>query len=88
MSRYRTIQYAFDYETGQIWSRVDGEVAVPILDFENMTPENKFKMNYFLEKVSVFEALPNAPQLKWTKKIPIEIKNMHRKFWGMTPLKN
>ena len=24
---------------------------------------------------------------KWTKKIPLSIKNEHRKYWGMKPLK-
>ena len=83
----KTIQYGVDSETGLIWSRVGSEVAVPILDFENMTPENNYEENYNLEEMNIFDVAKEVGSLKWTRKIPVEIKNIHRKFWGFAPLK-
>ncbi len=84
--RNRTIQYAIDKETGLVWSRVGDQVAVPILDFKGMNASDGYKTHYYLEKMGVFVACIGT-DLKWTRKIHIEIKNMHRKFWGFKPLK-
>ena len=81
----RTIQYMIDNETGTVFSQVKNEVAVPVLDFEGMQPENKWKMNYNLEKFSAFDIYPHC-SLTHTRKIPVACKNIHRKFWGMKPL--
>lgn len=83
----RTIQYAVDIETGLVISRVGNELAWPILDYEGMTSENGYKMNYYLEKVSVFSVAGCMDMLKWTRKIPVALKNKHRKFWGFPELK-
>jgi hypothetical protein len=84
-----TIQYAFDTDTGTVWSRVGDQVAVPILDFAGMRPENNWQMNYKLEKMPVHELYgPSFYYLHWTKKLPLVIKNFHRKFWGMRPIKH
>ena len=83
------ITYAIDQETGLIISRVESELAWPILDYDNMLPENNYAMNYHLEKMDVLCVAGRAWNLlKWTKKIPVEIKNLHRIFWGMKPLIN
>jgi len=71
-----------DAELGEVMSRVGSEVAIPVLDFEGMTPDNGYAMTYNLEKFSVFE-LRHYNRLIHTRKIPISIKNKHRKFWGM-----
>ena len=81
MSRNKTIQYAIDLDTNLVISRVQSEVLIPILDFEEMNPNNNFQLTYILEKCSIYDTIGLA--LKWTKKIPIEIKNIHRKAWGM-----
>ena len=85
MSRGRRIQYALDLDTGTVWSRVGDEVAVPVLDFAGMLPENGWEMNYNLEKMKVHDIV-RGTALQWTRKIPMAIKNLHRKFWGMKPL--
>lgn len=78
------ITYAIDQDTGLVVSRVESELAWPILAYDNMLPENGYAMNYYLEKMSVFAAAGTAwAMLKWTKKISIDIKNVHRAFWGM-----
>ena len=82
----RTIQYGID-EDCFVWSRVGNKVAVPNLDFENMTPENNYEENYNLEEMNIFDVAKEVGSLKWTRKIPVEIKNIHRKFWGFAPLK-
>lgn len=85
--KMRTIQYGIDTETGLIWSRVGSEVAIPILNYDGMRAENNYCMSYFLEKMSVLQALPTINYIKWTRKISTEIKNIHRAFWGMKLLK-
>lgn len=86
MARNRTIQYAVDAETGQIWSRVDDQLAVPVLDYRGMHPRDGSEMRYALYKIGIFEALVHEGCLTWTRKIPLKIKNLHRKFWGMKEL--
>lgn len=81
----KTIQYAIDTETRLVVSRVGSELAWPIMDFDNMRPENNYTMNYYLEKMSIFSV--ETYMLKWTLKIPKRIKNLHRKFWGMREVK-
>lgn len=83
--RQNRIMYAIDLDVGQVVSRVGDQYAWPILDFAGMRPENNWEMNYNLEKISIFAA--RAVNLLHTRKIPVEIKNFHRKFWGMKPLK-
>ena len=87
MSRFRTIQYMIDRDTEMVWSRVNSEVAIPVLDFGGMKPENNWMMNYSLEKFSVLHQGVINANVICTRKIPIKIKNFHRKFWGMKPLK-
>lgn len=82
----KRIQYAIDLELGMVWSKYENQLAIPILDFAGMKPENNWQMNYNLEKCSI-DNIRHA-QLKWTRKIPIEIKNLHRQFWGMKSLKS
>jgi hypothetical protein len=83
----RTIQYGIDRNTGLVWSRIGSEVAVPILQYDKMTPKNNFRPTYELEKIDVIHTAGQAyNSIRWTRKIPIEIKNRHRKFWGMKKL--
>lgn len=81
----KRIMYAIDSDTGLIWSRYESQLAIPMIDFEKMNPENSFEIEYHLEKHPMH--LIHYAHLKWTRKIPIAIKNMHRKFWGMPLLK-
>jgi hypothetical protein len=81
----KIITYAIDAETGQVISRVGHGVAWPVLDFEGMTPENNFKAEYNLEKFDTSALF--GTNLYRTKKIPLETKNLHRRFWGMPELK-
>ena len=85
--RNRTIMYAYNTESGMCISRVDSEVAIPVLEYGKMVPENNFQTSYKLEKCSVHELAQVWSEYKWTRKIPFTIKNMHRKFWGMPELK-
>lgn len=95
MARNRIILYAVDRTNGQVISRVGGEVAWPVLDFDSIGQggdgfekgDYNGPMNYNLEKISVYAVRREWQNLRWTKKIPVEIKNQHRKFWGMKLLK-
>ena len=82
----KRITYALHPE-GYVVSRVGSEMAWPVLDWNAMTPENSFTTLYLLERVSVHSVANEYHLLHWTKKIPDQIKNEHRKFWGMSPLK-
>lgn len=83
----KTIMYAIDIETGHIISRVNSEIAIPVLQYDDMQPENHFTPNYKLEKISVINIPIGYSKLKWTRKVPLYNKNKHREFWGMKPLK-
>ena len=85
--RHRTIMYGLDKETGTVISRVGSKVAIPVLDYAAMKPENNFQTTYHLEKINVIDLAGDSPIYTWTRKIPLEIKNKHREFWGMKPLK-
>lgn len=83
----KTIQYGIDTTTGLVWSRVGSQVAVPVLQYNKMTPENNFQPTYELERIDVIHTAGHAyNSVIWTRNIPIEIKNRHRKFWGMKQL--
>lgn len=88
--RQKRIRYGIDSEGFVVSQRLDtNHIACPVLDYEHMTPKNKYEIKYRLEMVDVMElALIGEWELiRWTRKIPIEIKNRHREFWGMKPLK-
>lgn len=82
----RTITYAIEQNTGLVYSQVGSEIAVPVLDYDGMKPENNFQTRYDLEKSPVFAAHIGTAFI-WTRKIPNAIKNIHREFWGMKLLK-
>lgn len=90
----KTITYAVDQDTGQVWSRLEGDpsvgsekIAVPVLDYLAIGRDGDFSapLTYNLERMGI-EALIGSC-LRWTRKIPTEIKNAHRRFWGMKPLR-
>ena len=83
----KIITYAIDQDTGMVISRVGSEVAIPVLQYDKMCPENNFQTEYKLEKMDVCSFSVKWRDLKWTRKIPKEVKNVHRKFWGMKVLK-
>ena len=82
----KNIGFMVNSDTGLVWSRVGSEVAVPVLDYEGMTYDNNFATSYNLEKFSVFSVCKELGYMKGTRKIPLNIKNAHRKFWGMKEL--
>ena len=89
----RTIKYAVD-EDGTVYSRVDREVAVPVLDFAAIGQGGDgFAKGDFngptrsnLEKFALEALYGVYSSLRWTRKIPVGLKNRHRAFWGMKPL--
>jgi hypothetical protein len=82
----RTIQYAIHKDDGTVVSRVGSEVAWPVLQYDAMIPENNFQASYALESMPVLSIGREWVLLKWTKKIPLELKNKHRAFWKFAPL--
>jgi hypothetical protein len=83
----KTIQYAIDTETGLVISRYGDEIAFPELQYKDMNSKNKYTAGYILQKTSVFAVAVAWDYYKWTRKIPVEIKNKHREFWGFKPIK-
>lgn len=80
----KNITYAYD-ESGVVYSFYNGECALPVLDFEGMTPENNFQARYMLQRFSIYDV--RDTKLTRTKTIPIALKNRHRAFWGLKPIK-
>ena len=87
MSRRRRIRYAIDADTGCVVSRVFDEFAFEVIDFEAMKPENSFGITTNLERFTLEAVLHARTALRWTRKIPVELKNRHRRFWKMPELK-
>ena len=86
MSR-RTIQYAYSIDDGLVYSRVGSEIAFPVLDYDKI--EGQEPLVYHLEKADVLSfAGYHWSLLKWTRKIPTYLKDMHREFWGFPALIN
>jgi hypothetical protein len=80
----KTIQYGIDKETGCVISRINNKIAIPVLQYNDMKPENNFKTSYELEKFDIFSIINYLNNnIKWTKKISKNIKNIHRQFWGL-----
>lgn len=81
----RIITYAVDQE-GLVLSRVEDEIAFPVLEYEKIGEGGDFTQpfTYHLEKDTVF-GFPQSfwQSLRWTRKIPVALKNKHRAFWGM-----
>lgn len=82
----RIITYGVCKDDGMVVSRVGSEVAWPVLQYEDMLPENNFTPTYKLERMPVLSVTDEWYRIKWTKKIPIHLKNRHRVFWGFKPL--
>ena len=82
------ITYAEDMDTGLVISRVGSELAWPILQYQEMAPENSFAPSYELEKIALMAVAREWSRLRWTREIPSSIKNLHREFWGMKPLRD
>lgn len=82
----KSITYAIDRD-GIVYSRYKDKIAFPVLQYQNMSAANNFATSYKLESASIFDLSCYWDNLKWTKKIPINIKNEHRKFWELPLLK-
>jgi hypothetical protein len=82
------ITYAISKDDGMVYSRVGKEIAYPVLQYEKIGEGGDFTQpfEYQLEKSDVLSLAYYWPRLKWTKKIPVDIKNLHRSFWGMKQL--
>ena len=87
--RRRIITYAIDEDSGVVVSRVGGEIAWPILQWERIGIGGDFTapLEYELETIPVVSVGRAWRALRWTRKVPAAIKNRHRSFWGMAPVR-
>jgi hypothetical protein len=84
---------------GIVISRVGGEIASPVLDFAAIgqggdgyaSGDFNGPTRYNLEKFPIHPYFRNEdvtyPEVRWTRKIPVPLKNRHRAFWGFKPLR-
>jgi len=87
--RQMRIRYAVDQSTGDVVSQnlATNELAYELIDFEAMGPQDSYAIKSHLVKCGYLEwPASHWPYLTWTRKIPTELKNVHRAFWGMKPL--
>jgi len=85
MSRFRTITYMIDTNEGLVYSRVGNEIAIPVLQWPPKCLKN---LQYKLEKFNIFEVAIDIKDCIHTRKISLKIKNKHRRFWGLKPIKS
>ncbi len=90
MSRRRTIKYGIDMETGYAVSQMGDEVAYAVLDYDKTEPAksgwSEQPMPQHLEKTKIWYVAGWLGQIRWTRAVPLQAKNMHRRFWGLKPL--
>lgn len=79
----KNITYAVNRDG--FYARCGDRMAFFELDYKNMKPENNFEEKYTISDCSVFEF--GEQNVRWTKKIPLHIKNAFRKHFGMSELK-
>lgn len=84
------LSFAIHYEGDHWICRQDDRIIYPSINYEGMKPENKFEADpaYFLEKTTIWDFMSFFDQYKFTKKIPLSIKNEFRAFLGMKPAKS
>lgn len=79
------LQYFYNVNEG-LWGaklRRRG-LSYPVLQYAEGTPENNFSMPLKLEDIG--ESYPIDGEAH-TKKAPVYVKNAHREFWGLKPLR-
>ncbi len=85
----RIITYANHKDDGLVISRVGSEIAWPVLDYERIGEGGDFTgpLLYHLEKMPIL-SVPGTEwqRLRWTKKVPVQLKNRHRTFWGFAAI--
>src|SRR5690349_3876174 len=83
-----TLTYAITPD-GIVYSRLGEYMAFPVIDFAEFGKDGDFTgpMPYHMEKCKIHELGTSHFTLEYTKKIPVSIKNEHRAFWGMKPLR-
>jgi hypothetical protein len=85
----KNITYGLDPDSGVI-SRCGSEIACEVIQFDQIGKNGDFRgpMPITLEKMPVLSLCNGQYQrIHWTKQVPIENKNHHRKLWGLKPLK-
>jgi len=87
--RTKRLQFVFDHESGHYWSYcvTEKKALIPVLDFEGMTPENAWEMNYAMEFFELADVERSMVNCKSTTRVPFLVKNLHREKWGMDKLK-
>ena len=90
----KQILYSIDRDTGMVWSQMvnNGRTegwCIPVYQFGDFGDDGDFTgpIPVKLEKFSHNDVTISRPSLIHTRKIPTELKNRHRGFWGMKPLK-
>ena len=85
--RDRPIHYAVDLETGLVYSRVGGEIAVPYpKQGRFLRVRGVLGSEYELERFPLYAIQHKWGQLYFTQSIPLLIQNQHRQFWRLPQL--
>lgn len=92
----RRIRYGVDQDTGYTVAQVLGgdqaEVSFHVIQFSKMDPK-RLHLDPVPTEIEVWtgmqaeQALRFSPRVVWTRKIPVRLKNQHRKVHGFKPLK-
>jgi len=84
----KVITYAINREDGLVVSRVGSQLAWPVVQYDQIGEKGNFNgpINIKLENIPVTSVGQEWGLLRWTKKIPVVLKNQHRKHWGFSLL--
>lgn len=79
-----SLTFAINRETGYIVSRLESDVAWPILNYAAIGEGGNYNapFKYYLESCNVHQIGAEYKYLHWTKKVPVPLKEFHREFWS------
>ena len=81
------IRYGIDRDTKRVWSQVGAELAIPVFEFQRTLGAPGWRTTEMLERFRLLEVPPEyLREVTWTTNIPVEAKNRHRAFWGLSML--
>lgn len=90
MKMRRTIKYGIDTESGYAVSQVGDEVAYAVVDYDKIDVTvpgwSEKPVPVHLEKTKIWHVAGWLMGIRWTRSVPLEMENEHRRFWGLKPL--
>lgn len=81
------LEFAVDFETGLVYSRMGQAVAVPLpRGGRTIRVAGDLQADYELERYPLYAIAAKWKTLHWTDQLPVHVQNRHRQWWGLALL--